>query len=299
MRACGRADQVVRGLDVGDPVADRLVHRVLQRPRAGADRDHLGAQHAHPHDVGALAADVLLAHVDMALEAEPGAHRGRGDAVLAGAGLGDDPALAQPPGQQRLADRVVDLVGAGVVQILALQPDPHARRQLHHALGQVERRRPADEVAAEALDVGQVGGIGLRRLPAGDQLVQGAHHRLRHEPAAELAEAAPCVGHLGEPSCRLLRVADKPGDQCVILDARATPRRRAPCPRPRGARRRPPPRRCRGRATRPAARARAPRPHATSGRAASRGRAATRAPGRAAPARRPAARPAARRGIRG
>ena len=73
-----------------------------------------------------LAADVLLAHVDVALEPEPRAHRGGRDAVLARARLGDDAALAQPDGEQRLADGVVDLVGAGVVQVLALQPDVRA-----------------------------------------------------------------------------------------------------------------------------------------------------------------------------
>ena len=39
--------------------------------------------------VGLLAADVLLAHVDDALQAEHGAGGGGGHAVLAGAGLGD------------------------------------------------------------------------------------------------------------------------------------------------------------------------------------------------------------------
>ena len=38
MRAGGGADQVIGGLDVGDPVAERLVHGVLQRAGAGGDR---------------------------------------------------------------------------------------------------------------------------------------------------------------------------------------------------------------------------------------------------------------------
>ena len=75
---------------------------------------------------GRLAADVLLAHVDDAREAEQGAGRGGGDAVLAGAGLGDDPGLAQAPGEQRLAEGVVDLVGAGVGEVLALEVEPDA-----------------------------------------------------------------------------------------------------------------------------------------------------------------------------
>ena len=38
-RADARADQVVRRLDVRDPVADRLARRLLQRARAELDRD--------------------------------------------------------------------------------------------------------------------------------------------------------------------------------------------------------------------------------------------------------------------
>ena len=50
-----RADQVVRRLDVRDPVADRLAGRLLQRPRAELDRPHLGSEEAHPLDVRASA----------------------------------------------------------------------------------------------------------------------------------------------------------------------------------------------------------------------------------------------------
>ena len=108
-------------LDVRDPVAHRLVDGVLERGRAGRHRADLGAERAHAQDVGLLAFDVLGAHVHDARQVQQGAGRGGGDAVLAGAGLGDDPGLAEAAGQQRLAQRVVDLVGAGVREVLALQ----------------------------------------------------------------------------------------------------------------------------------------------------------------------------------
>jgi hypothetical protein len=41
--------------------------------------------------------------------------------VLAGARLGDDARLAHAPRQQHLADAVVDLVRAGVAEVLALE----------------------------------------------------------------------------------------------------------------------------------------------------------------------------------
>ena len=44
--------------------------------------------------------------------------------MLTRAGLGDDARLADALGQERLTEHVVDLVGAGVVQVLSLQEDP-------------------------------------------------------------------------------------------------------------------------------------------------------------------------------
>ena len=47
VRAGGRADQVIGARDARDPVAQRLVHGVLQRARARRHRAHFGAQHLH------------------------------------------------------------------------------------------------------------------------------------------------------------------------------------------------------------------------------------------------------------
>jgi hypothetical protein len=46
--------------------------------------------------------------------------------VLAGARLGNNPLLAHAGGQHDLADRVVDLVGARVAEVLALGVDAGA-----------------------------------------------------------------------------------------------------------------------------------------------------------------------------
>ena len=123
MRAGDRADAVEGVLDVGHPVAERLVHGVLEGLRAGLHRHHLGAEHLHAEDVRLLPLDVDGAHVDDAVEAEARAQRRGRDAVLAGAGLGDDPLLAHAAGEQDLAEHVVHLVRAGVVQLVALEVD--------------------------------------------------------------------------------------------------------------------------------------------------------------------------------
>ena len=53
-----------------------------------------------------------------------GTGRGGGHAMLPCARLGDDPPLAHPQCEQDLAERIVDLVRPGVVEILAFQVDP-------------------------------------------------------------------------------------------------------------------------------------------------------------------------------
>lgn len=194
MRAGDRADQVEGAVDVGHPIAQRLVHGVLQGTGAGGHRDHLGAQQLHAEDVGLLPVDVGGAHVDHALQAEARGDGGGGHAVHAGAGLGDDAFLAHAPGQEDLADAVVDLVRAGMVQLLALEVDLRPAAVLGQALGEVQRARPADVVA---LEVGQF--LLERRVVLGLLVLAGEVEDQRHQGlgdvlAAEAAEQALGVG---------------------------------------------------------------------------------------------------------
>ena len=56
--------------------------------------------------------------------------------------------------QQTLADRVVDLVRAGVTEVLALQVDPRAAEPPRQVLGEVERRRAADVLLQAVAQLG-------------------------------------------------------------------------------------------------------------------------------------------------
>ena len=144
MRSQHAAQKIMRGADVGDPVAHGFVDGIFQRARAGIHAADFGPQQAHAEDVQFLAAHVFGAHVDDAFEAEQRAHCGCGYAVLAGAGFGDDASFAHALDQQRLADAVVDLVRAGVEQVFALEINFCAAKFPGQALREKQRvGRPA------------------------------------------------------------------------------------------------------------------------------------------------------------
>src|SRR5437763_7293645 len=145
------AEHVVGGLDVRHPVPDGLIHRIFQRAGAALDGSDFSAEQFHPMDVRRLALDVLGSHVDDAFQPELRAYGGGGHAMLAGAGLGDDPLAAHPLGEQALPERVVDLVRAGMSQVLAFQDDVRTAFGLADPLGRVYRRW--------AVGVGAAGGV--------------------------------------------------------------------------------------------------------------------------------------------
>ena len=188
VRADGRADQVVGGLHVRDPVADRLARRLLERSRPELDRTHLRAEQLHPLDVRPLPAHVLAAHVDDAFETEPRADGRRRNPVLSRPGLRDDALLAEPSREHRLAERVVELVRAGVEEILALQVEALVRREPLRAR---ERRRPACVRPRELLELRREGRVRLRGAPAALELVERGDERLR-----DVATAVDPVGQL-------------------------------------------------------------------------------------------------------
>jgi hypothetical protein len=196
MRPDHRAEDVVRRLDAGHPVPHGLVDRVAQRPRTAGYRPHLGTQQLHAEHVGRLTAHVLLAHVDHARQTEMGASGRGGHAVLPGSGLGDHPLLAHPQRQQGLAQGVVDLVRAGMVDVLALEPDLGTAALLAQPPGVIQGRGPADEVPQQFAQRGTERRILNGPLVLVRQLVQGPRQRFRDIASAVIAEAARRIGHV-------------------------------------------------------------------------------------------------------
>ncbi len=143
MRPAHGAEHVV-GVGHGlDPVPQASVDRVLERPRPILDLDHRRPELLHPENVGALARNVFGTHVNHALEAEAGRHRGRRDSVLAGPRLGDHALLSHAPDEEALPHDVVQLVGAGVIQVLPLHQDSGAAQVRREVLAGRDGRRPA------------------------------------------------------------------------------------------------------------------------------------------------------------
>jgi hypothetical protein len=140
-----------------------------------------------------LPRDVDLAHIDDALKTEQGADGCRRHAVLAGAGLGDDPLLAHPLGKETLAERVVDLVRAGVREILPLQVNPRSAAEIGQVAREVQRRRAADIISRETIHHVLELGVAASVVVSGFQLVERRHQRLRRILAAELPKSATRV----------------------------------------------------------------------------------------------------------
>ena len=121
----------------------------------------------------------------------------------AGAGLGDDAFLAHPARHQNLAEHIVDLVGAGVIELLALQIDLGAAARnagrrppamLGETLGVIERRRPADIMRQIAIHLGAERGIGLGGRVGLFQFQDQRHQRLGDKAPAIDAEMTVLIG---------------------------------------------------------------------------------------------------------
>ena len=98
--------------------------------------------------------------------------------------------------KQALADRVVDLVRAGVVEVFPLEIDAGPAALPREPLGKVQRAGPADKRFEQPLEFGLKRRVvpGLLVLPR--QLLERVHQRFGDKAAAELAKSALGVGHL-------------------------------------------------------------------------------------------------------
>lgn len=182
-------DGVDRVLEVG---LECGVDGFLECAKSVTDRDDFRAEDFHAYDVWVLLFDIDLAHMDFALEAEVGGCGSEGDSVLAGSGFGDETLLAHVFGEKGFAHAMVELVGAGVVQVFALEVDASAVG-FGKALAIVDRGGASLEVFADAA---QLGDEGVRFADVVVGIGDPIHFDLevgRNEAASEFAELACCI----------------------------------------------------------------------------------------------------------
>ena len=117
--------------------------------------------------------------------------------MLSGAGFGDDAFLAHAFGEQGLAYGVVDLVGAGVEEILAFEIDFRSAQFAGQALGVVERGGSAAELAEVvgefALKLGVVLGAEIFVF----DFLQRMHQCFGHKASPIGSEMSGCIGQCG------------------------------------------------------------------------------------------------------
>src|SRR5690348_4258227 len=199
MRTQDGPEQVVRIVNVGDPIAHRLVDRVLERLAAGIDANYLRTEQPHSHHVEPLALHVFRAHVHRARKAEPRRYGCGRYAVLARAGLRDHARLAHADRKQSLAKAVIDLVCARVKQVFAFQINSRAAKLRRQPLAKLQRRWPAGEIVQQSiqlcLEAAVIPCFRVRAL----QLFQRSHQRFRYVTAAVSAVAAASVRRFLQP----------------------------------------------------------------------------------------------------
>ena len=84
---------------------------------------HLGTKHFDSENIQGLTAYVLRTHVDDTFQTKPCADGGRGNAMLAGAGLSDDARFSNAAGKQNLSYSIVDFMRACVIAKAARKPN--------------------------------------------------------------------------------------------------------------------------------------------------------------------------------
>ncbi|MCY1404891.1 hypothetical protein D9M71_201140 [compost metagenome] len=112
----------------------------------------------------------------------------------AGAGFGDQALFAHALGQQHLADAVVHLVRAGVVELFTFEEDLCTATVFGQAFGEVQRIGTADVVALEVGQLLKELRIGFGGFVLAGKVEHQRHQGFSHVAAAECAKQAIGIG---------------------------------------------------------------------------------------------------------
>ena len=109
--------------NVGHPITKRLIDGILQSLGARIYPSDLTAEQTHAIDIRLLTAHIFNAHVNDALETQQSTGGCGRHPMLTSACFGNDALLTQALSNQSLANRIVDFVGTGVIEVFALKPN--------------------------------------------------------------------------------------------------------------------------------------------------------------------------------
>ncbi len=128
--------------------------------------------------------------------------------MLAGTRLGNDLGLAKATGKEKLTQRVVDLVGSRVVEILSLQPDGCATSMFRQTFGLVQLAGATHPGVERAVLLPE-GGVILDLVEAFFKFREAVHQRLGDVLSAKLAEALRDLAvHGRQLSDKVIRIRD-------------------------------------------------------------------------------------------
>ena len=169
MRSRHGADQVVRRADGGDPVAESFADGLFQRARArirphaprhraGACDTTFGAWRRCPLRPCTRRTPGRSSRTRWPWRRHAVPRRSRRDA-----------ALTEAAREERLTTGVVDLVRAGVQEVLALEKDPLSRRREARRL--VQRSRSSGEALKQLVELGSESRVRQGSAPTARELV--------------------------------------------------------------------------------------------------------------------------------
>ena len=144
---CG-ANDVERVGRMAAPVANSLVGGILERTVATLDGINLSTEHLHSLHVDMLTLNIESTHIDTTWHIHQRTDSSSSHSMLTCTCLGHNACLAHALGYQDLPDGIVDLVGTGMVEVLALQIEL-AAISLAHTFGKIKWRRTTHIVAQQ------------------------------------------------------------------------------------------------------------------------------------------------------
>src|SRR6056297_1592074 len=115
--------QAVEGFGMFYEVAQGSIHRIGQGLGTLGSRNYLCTEKFHTAYIGSLAFDIDGTHEDLTLDTEKSCGGCGGNTVLTSSRFGNHLFGSHAFGQKELSDRIVDLMGPGMIQIFPFEVD--------------------------------------------------------------------------------------------------------------------------------------------------------------------------------